>query len=647
MYKKISFLTLAVFLGTSLLLPQEEEKKTPPPLRHEVVVTATRVETPVKEAAGSVTVVTSDDLWKSKKTTVLEALSEILGISAVQSGGMGGAASVFLRGANSEHTLIMLDGVELNDPISPSRSYDLAHFPIDNIERIEIMRGPQSTLYGSDAIGGLINIVTRKGEGRPKITLTAGGGSHGTMANHLQAGGGGKVMNYSLGLAHFQTHGISAAAADYRGNTEKDGYRNLALSARLGLNLKQNMELDLILRGLDARTDIDNFGGDYGDDPNSLQEYCSLFLKGQFRTLSLSNRLEQKLGIAYIRSRRDHKNPEDFSHPFDSEEGYFRSGLFKADWQNNLFLHSSHTLTAGLEYELEQGESEYHSRGMWGPFTSLFPHRNSKSLGVYLQDRIRLGGRFFATAGVRLDRHSRSGWSLTYRLAPAYFIEGTRTRLKANLGTGFKSPSLYQLYAPASLWGPVGNSRLLPEKSLSWEAGIEQELAGGKVLLGGLYFSNEFRNLIDFDFRHGYINIGESYTRGVELLAEMRPAAGFSLKTNFARMDARDRRSRLRLLRRPRQKFAATLDYSFLHRWQVSISFLHTGEREDMDFSAWPAARVILPSYNLMNASLSFDLSSHIQLFGRFDNIFNARYEMIKGYGTLGFTALAGARLSF
>ena len=237
--KSLLFVPGRLPLATPILCQEKKGQTAPPVLRHEIVVSATRVETPAKEIASSITVITRLDLEKSKKSTVLELLQDVLGAAVIQNGGKGSASSTLLGGSNSEHVLVMLDGVELNDPMNPSRSYDLAHFSLDNIEQIEILRGPQSTLYGSDALGGVVNILTKRGRGKPRFTLSSSGGSYNTLQTAAGLSGSGQSVHYSLGLSRFATGGISAASTGYPGNTEKDGYKNLSLSGRLGVSLKE------------------------------------------------------------------------------------------------------------------------------------------------------------------------------------------------------------------------------------------------------------------------------------------------------------------------------------------------------------------------------------------------------------------------
>lgn len=647
MANKIFLFALAMTILSLSIHSEETKEKTPrSSLQYTVVVTATKIETPAKEIASSVTVISAEDLKKMKKTTVVEVLQEVLGVTIIQNGGSGTGAACSIRGANSEHTLVLMDGVELNDPISPCRSYDLSHLTLENIERIEILRGPQSTLYGSDAIGGVINIITKKGEGKPKITFSSSGGSYATITSDFGASGGAEKINYSLGISYFRNQGISAADASLPGNEEKDGYRNLSLSGRLGFKPSANLEVDFIARSLATKTDIDNFGGAYGDDPNNIQKYKSLFLKGEIRALLLDDRWEQKLAVAFVDSDRRNNNPEDVSHPFDSENGIFKGALIKLDWQNNLFLNPGNTLIFGVDYKQEQAESEYQYLVIWGASSSIFPLKKAYMAGLYFQDQIRIANRFFIAVGGRFDNHNRSGHALTFRLAPAYFIEKTRTRIKATLGTGFKSPSLYQLFAPGTFWGPIGNNNLWPEKSIGWDVGFDQELFRGRYIFGGTYFYNSYRDLIFFDFLRGYTNIGRAESKGWEFYLEAKPSDGLALKGTFVKLEAKDKESGNYLLRRPRNKLTFNINYLFLKSWNLNLSLSYTGRRADINYSLWPASQVVLNGYTLLDLTLSFNLSSHLELFCSYENLLNKKYEVIYGYGTACFTAQAGLKLS-
>ncbi len=611
-----------------------------------VVVTATRVETPIGEVASSITFISSQEIERKQKATVLEVLKGLPGLDVVQNGGVGGTTSIFIRGANSEHTLVMIDGVEVNDPISPGRSYDFAHLTVDNIERIEILRGPQSTLYGSDAIGGVIHIITKKGEGKPKFNFSAEGGSFTTFRETAGVSGGNKWVKYSLGLSRLDTDGISAAGKKY-GNYERDGYKNTSLSSRLGFTPMENFNVDFFLRYINAESELDNFGGVGGDDPNHIQRSKQFFFKTQ-AGLSLFDRVwTQKLGFGINDHYRDIKNKKDPQHPFDFEKGYYDGQLFKLDWQHHLRIHKTNALTFGFEYEEEEGKSKYYWESLWGPGQSIFPKKTADIKGYYIQDEIKLWDRLFATLGIRIDDHSRFGTETTYRIAPAYLVKETNTKIKGTFGTGFKAPSLYQLFAPATLWGPIGNKNLKPEKSKGWDFGVEQELLKKRVVLGATYFRNDFKDLIQFDWGQGYVNIAKAKTEGVELFASAKPIDDLTLRINYTYTDTQDKTTDEALIRRPKNKIGFDLNYRFLNNGNVNLGVVYVGKRDDLDFSTSPSRRVKLDQYALVNLAVSYDITKNFQLFGRVENLLDKEYEEAKGFGTPGLSFFGGMKLSF
>ncbi|MFQ6038636.1 MAG: TonB-dependent receptor plug domain-containing protein [Candidatus Aminicenantales bacterium] len=632
------------FFGHPGLGSENQPQK--PILRHEVVVTATRMETPVREIASSVTVITKQELEASRARTVIEALQDVLGLAVVQAGPAGGSASVFLRGANTEHTLVMIDGVEINDPITPSRSCDLGHILLEDVERIEILRGPQSPLYGSDAIGGVIHIITEKGGQKTRFRTSVTGGSYRTWSGTAGVSGSLGRSSFALAASSLQSRGFSAASPELEGNREPDGYRNLSLSARWGFRASKSIDFDLTLKSVNTTTEIDAFGGPFGDDPNSVQDYDGLFLKGQVRGLFLRNRWEQIWSLSLIRYDRHHDNPTDALHPYDSEKSVYESLRWKIGWQNNLFLHASNTLSFGLEIQEESGESEYESQSQWGAFTSIFPKKKAAIAGLYIQDQLRHAGWLFMTAGIRLDSHTASGKSITYRIAPAVLLPQTQTKLRATLGTGFKAPSLYQLYAPGTMWGPIGNPDLEAEKTLSWDLGADQTFFDGNLLVGVTFFSSRFRNLIEYDPARGFVNIAKASSRGAEVLAEAYPSPDVSISASYTRTHTRDEATGEPLLRRPLHKLTTQALFRIAGKAHLTLSGIHVSAREDLEWRGFLPTRVRMPSYTLINAALSYAFSASVEAFCRVDNLLDVRYERIKGYGTPGISAYAGLVLN-
>jgi vitamin B12 transporter len=607
----------------------------------EIVVTATRLKTSEREVGSSVTVITADQIRQQQKITVLDVLKDVPALDVVQSGGPGTQASVFIRGAKSEHTLVLMDGVEMNDPSSAGRSFDFADLMVGNIERIEIVRGPQSTLYGSDAMGGVINIITKKGTGKPSGFVSAEGGSFKTFTERAGISGGTGLINYSFGISRLDTDGISAAD-EKDGNREKDGYENTTFSTRLGITPAKNFDADLILRYINTEADIDNSGGAGGDDPNNTADTKQLFLRTQARLSLFDDLWEQKLGFSLSDHSRDYRNDIDADHPSDLDRSSYDGQILKFDWQHNLYLHESNTLTLGIETEKEKAKSSYYSESAYGPYTSTFAEENARTSGYYLQDQIKTWNDWFTTLGIRLDDHSDFGTKTTYRLASSYLIRQTSTRLKGSYGTGFKAPSLYQLF---SLYG---DQDLEPEKGTGWDAGVEQIFYHELITLGITYFKNDFDDLIDFDSGTSkYVNVAKAETKGVETYLSARPSDDLTLRVSYTYTDTKDKDTGEKLLRRPKNKASFDANYRFLGKGNTNLEVLYVGKRDDYDYSSWPAARVTLGGYTLVNLAASYDVTRNIQVTGRVNNLFDKYYQEVFGYGTPGISGYAGIKCSF
>lgn len=610
------------------------------PLKYDIVVTANRTDTPQQELGSTFTVITARQLERMQKGTVLDALRTIPELDVVQTGGAGGQASVFIRGAKSEHTLTLLDGVEINDPSTPGRSADLANLAVANIERIEIIRGPQSVLYGSDAMGGVVHIISKTGRGKLNGFLQGGYGSFNSFAENAGLSGGSGRANFSLGMTRSDTDGISAANKN-AGNSEKDGYGATTVSGRLGLDPQRNIHADLILRYVDSRADMDNAGGIGGDDPNSTAAAKQWSSRAQARFTLFDSRWEQTVGFSVSRQERNYENGSDNDHPFDSDRSRYVGKMLRIDWQHRLRFVKGHALLAGIESEQEQGESDYHSQSAWGPYDSLFERQTAHTLAGYVQDHVRLADGWFATLGARLDDHDHFGTKATFRIASTYRIRNSGTRVKATYGSGFKAPSLYQLY---SLYG---DKALEPETSSGWDAGIEQSFRGERLILGATYFSNEFEQMIDFDsVNWKYVNIGAAKTSGLELSAVAHLGSAWTLSAGYTFTDAKDTASGENLLRRARHKANISASCSLGQKIDASLDMQYVGRRLDMDYSAWPATRVVLGDYLLANLALGYELSGRISLFTAIRNLGNAKYEEVLGYGTPGISASAGIKYS-
>ena len=610
----------------------------------DVVVTANRLETAKGEVGSSLTVVTAKEIELRQQKFLLDVLRSVPSIDVVQNGGPGSSTSVFMRGANPEHTLVLLDGIELNDPSSPGGSYDFANLPTDNIERVEILRGPQSTLYGSRAMAGVISIITKRGQGKPAGFLSAQGGSFSTAAEKAGISGGADRYNYSLGLSRFDTGGFSAAGKK-QGNTENDGYQNTSVNTRLGITPTSYLSVDFIVTYLKTRADLDNNGGVGGDDPNYIQKNEQFSFRSQADLALCENRWEQRLGVSFSKLSRDLNNGTDAVHPSDLSRASYHGQSVTADWQHTLHLHETSSLTLGVEYKEETATSDYYSESVWGPYSSPWDEHSAHTTGYYLQEQIRLWDVWFTTLGVRLDDHSRFGTEATYRFTSAYTVKQTATTFKGSVGTAFKSPSLYQLYAPT-----YGDQNLNPEKNSGWDLGVEQSLADGKVTMGAAYFHNDFTDLINFESSLStYSNISKATTQGVELSAALRPVEELTLRVSSTYTKTEDKETGMELLRRPRNKVSFDGSYRFLKNAHVNLGMVYTGARFDTvyDPATFASTRVKMDEYLLVNLAASYDISQSIRIFGRVDNLFDRNYEEVSGYGTAGISAFGGIKVSF
>ncbi|MCD6526880.1 MAG: TonB-dependent receptor [Desulfuromonas sp.] len=613
----------------------------------DVVVVATRIETPVSQIGSAVTVIGRDTIERLQQPSVLDLLRTVPGVDVVRSGGLGQKTSVFMRGANSEHTLVLIDGIEANDPNDPSRAFDFAHLPTENIERIEVLRGPQSTLYGSNALGGVINIVTRKGKGEAQLELLAEAGSFNTQRYQGGVYGGSERINYSLQASYLDSDGITAGSRD-TGNIEHDGYEKTAISARVGVAAAENTDVDLIVRYNESDTDIDRWAGPLADDSNYLFNSEQLFSRAQVKVELFEQRWEQILGVSYTQHNRGTHNALDPANPFDTERSSYDGTLTKVDWQHNLRLDKVQTLTVGVEHEQETGKSSYDSNGMWGPYNTEFKKKSIETFGGYLQDQLQISEQFFATVGVRVDDHENFGSETTWRATAAYHLKATDTRFKASYGTGFKAPSLLQLYDVA--FG--GNEDLDPESSQGWDVGIEQPFAQGKVSVGLSYFENDFDDLITnrfntTTFKYEYINLGEAEISGVEATLFIAPFDNLSVQCSYTYTDAEDKNSHEQLVRRARNRLAVDLYYQLLSNLDLSATYLYVGPREDIffDMSDYSSGRIDLSSYSVVNVAVGYDVNDTVHLFGRVDNLFDKDYNETWGYESPGIAAYAGVKL--
>lgn len=600
-----------------------------------VVVSATRTEIPIEQVASAVTVVDGQEIEARQLQTVNDVLRGVPGIDLVQNGPFGGASAVFIRGANSEHTLVLIDGVEANNPISPTRAFNFADLSAANIDRIEILRGPQSTLYGSDALGGVINIITKQGAKDPQAYASAEAGSYNTYSEQAGISGATDTVDYSLGLHQQNSHGISAIT----GGEEKDGYKNTAFSGRVGVAPSEHFRLNLISRYNQSDAELDNSAGD--DDVNRVLDNEQFFARLEGETNFLSGSLTQKFGVGFNNQEFRDDNDFDIAHPLDDLRSRYTGRLLKFDLQNNFTVAPGLTLVVGAETEQERGSSDFASNSAFGPFESNFQERTARTSGYFTQVQVALEDRFFTTAGIRIDDHSAFGSEVSWRIAPSYIIRSTGTKFSSTYGTGFKAPSLFQLYSS------FGNEDLDPERSKGFDAGVEQSFLDNSLAAGITYFWNDFDDLISFN-PNTFIseNIANARAEGIEASLSYQAAEDLLLRTSYTFTDTEDKDTGEALLRRPRSKASVKVDYQFSPRGNLNVTVNIVGRRDDNNFNAFPVERITMSGYAFANIAASYEIVENVQLFARVENLFDKEYEEVLGFGTRGAAAYAGIKVT-
>jgi vitamin B12 transporter len=587
-----------------------------------VVITPTQSPLPASQFGGTVRVITSDDIARSNEQTVSQLLRRVPGVDVVQTGPAGGLTTVFLRGAASQHTKVFMDGIPLNDPGNSSRLFDFGNMLLDNVERIEILQGPQSLLYGSDAVGGVVNIITRRGEGPSTASLSVLGGSFSTHRESLGVQGGGEQFHYSVTGSWNQTQGFSAASPRV-GGVERDGFEAGAFTGRFGWSPADWLGVEYTFRWIDSRSEIDDASFSLGAPPSDdllRKNLSENFFQGiTVRGDTLDGLISHS--VSYFLADYDREDVDDlFPTTF---AGQTRKLLYQAEFlltENNLF-------TAGADYVAEDGSTD----GVFGPSGA-----GQNDAGVYLQDQLQWGERLFTTVGFRWDDHSAAGRAETYRLTSVYQLWETGTRLRGSIGTSFRAPSL------AENLFPFGNPGLRPETSKGWEYGLDQQLWGGLLEVGATYFRNDFRDLILFDLNTFSLeNIGVARTHGVEFAGRFDVSECLFLNGSYTVMDTLDAETGQPLVRRPRHKATASATRRLWDdRASLSLFTIFVGDRLDARDGS-----VALNEYTVLHLTGDYRLMEDTRLFWRVNNLLDRDYEEVTGFAAAPLSFFAGVDL--
>ncbi len=602
-----------------------------PSLLPETVVTATRMATPSREIGSSITVVTGEELARRKISFVSDALRGLPGVTVNRTSTRGSFTEVRLRGAEANQTLVLIDGMKVNDPALSSQ-FDFANLLATEIDRIEVLRGPQSVLYGSDAVGGVINIITKRGAGTPVVTASAGYGSFNTVETKSGVRAGGKRYKVFLGGSYYRTDGISAAAAD-RGNSESDPYRNRTINANAAFRPWDILQLSLGGRWRRGKQETDAFTTTAVDD-DSFTDSVERSGQAEIKLTLLDGMWENRLSGSLFENELDNDGG---AFGASNTTGNRRKWQYQTDFifETRETVASKHTATFGVENERNRVRAQ-------SAFSDV--DRSIESQSYFGQYQIGLFDRFFVTGGGRFDDNDLFEDTTTYRVTGAIQIPETNSKLHASIDTAVKNPTLFELFGFTSTF--TGNPNLQSETARGFDVGVEQKLFDGRLVGDATFFQNRIDNLIQ-GFGSTATNLsGTTRITGVELAARARLTEGLEVSGSYTWMTTKDAAG-TQLVRRPRHAAGVKVDYRFLEekRANISVDLNFNGPQRDNAFG--PFRQETLGGYVLLNAVASYRVSDQVELFVRAENLLNQSYEEVYTFGTPGISAFGGVRIRF
>lgn len=616
-----------------------------------LVVTANRSAQRADRVGQSVTVLDAAAIEASQAVSVADLLVRTPGVSASSNGGIGQVAGVRIRGAEADHTVVVVDGVKLNDPSHPGGGYNFGNLLIGDIARIEVLRGAQSTLWGSQAVGGVVNIVTAQPTEPFAASLDVEGGSMSTGYLRAGVGGANERIAWRVAAGHFTTDGVSA----YRQGAERDGYRNTGLSGRLNLRLTEGVSADLRAVYSRGRTQFDGFPppayafadtAEYGRTAD-LVTYAGL------NVAAFDGRLRNRLGYGYTRTEAENRNPDQAATTltFDS-----RGRNRRYEYQGVFDIAQGWNAVFGAEREESRMRAAAPS-----DFDPTPPVTRAAAAidSLYGQVQGEVAPGLTLTGGLRHDDHETFGSKTLGQAAAAWSLNDGATVLRASFGQGFKAPTLYQLHSE------YGNAGLRPETADGWDAGVEQSLLAGAVKVSAVWFGRKTDDQIDFVScpwattpaelplcfvggvgRFGYYdNVARTKAKGVELSAVAK-AGPLAIEGGYtwtrARNDvAGDANYGRALARRPEHQANLSVGWTWFGA-DTAVELRHVGAAFD---DAGAANR--LKSYTLVDLRASYPLNETLSLYGRIENLTDEDYQTTGGYGSPGRAAYVGVRARF
>lgn len=634
---------LVVLAGLTASAVSAQTNSDNPVVLPPVTVIATGIATPIDQVGNSVTVVTAADIERDQRRTVPDILGSIPGVYVVQSGGPGGQTAVFMRGSNSQHIKVLIDGIDASDLSTPNGAVDLAHVAAADIERLEVLRGPQGGLYGANAIGGVISITTKKGSGPAKATATVEAGSMGTFNQSAAASGGKGNIDYAFSVTHLRSTDIRVTP-DYvlppGGHANSNSYDNMSYSTKLGAKLNDNLTVNLVGRYIDAKLLYSN--DDFSLFPSApfatRSDYGNRTFLGRSEAVwsLLDGRFVNTFGVNLTDYKRSNQDPN------GTPPSRYDSTRVKFDWRGNFNVMPGQTLVMGLEREDERSSTSTMGTFPAGP---LYYSAKTGNQAGYLELQSQFAERLFLVSNIRRDDNDQFGNHTTWRVAPAAIVPVTETRLKASYGIGFKAPTLFELYGVGD-FGYAGNPNLTPETSTGYDFGFEQPLANGRFKFGATYFRNDITNLINNVFFpvNTYVNVGKARIHGAETFVEARVTDRLRLRVDYTQTIAKDMITGLELTRRPRDKIGVLAVWNATDALTLSTNVLYVGPWKDFDRQGLLFSPDATPGYTVVNLAANYVVNPNVTVFGRVDNLFNKQYENPVGWLQPGFGVFGGVK---
>ena len=652
----------ALYLAAlAALLPRTLHAQANPDSPENIAVTATRVPSQVVNLPAGVTIIDRRTIEERGYVSLVDALEAVPGLRVVQSGGPGSQSSVFVRGTNSNHVLVLRDGVPVNDPGDPGGAFNFGVDTLADVERIEIVRGPMSSLYGSGSIGGVINLITRHGAGAPHGHVTLAAGAPRAGLAQADAAGGFGVWDYAANV-----QGLSERGFDQTPSREKpvytgevDGDRSKLAQVELGVTPLADTRFSVLLRARDAKYGYDETDFDAG---NATGYDASLFGRLGVTSKLLDGLWDTRLYLTRVQDDRRYTIGLVADDPNQTQQdSRYHGRRTDAQWDNTLHapdtsVLTGNSLTFGYEHVSDQADSKIDEAFDGLPYLSTVrAHDDTDSGYVGLQSTVLK--RLALTGQLREDATTLAGSAFTWRLGGVLDLPEILSHLKASYGTGFRAPALYDRYGIDS-FGYVGNPNLRPERSEGFEAGWSAELplSGTQAGIGVTYFSNRIRDLIQTQYAPDFlssspVNIARARTQGIEASLTYRAASWLQADLTYTYTDAHNLGAHTRLLRIPYDQASANLRLVPMRDVVIAPELLYVGSFQDYltDDDGMAATPLTGRSRSglIVNLNATWQATRVVELFAWGKNLGNTHFEPANGYQTPGASVLAGARLRF